>query len=87
VAKTPVLAPPAKPAASAVVPQQTARPNLVVSGIVFQPDRQARLAVVNDLPVMEGTVIEGARVEEILADRVRFAWEGRTVEVELGEMK
>jgi hypothetical protein len=36
---------------------------------------------------MEGTVIEGARVEEILADRVRFAWEGRTIEVELVEKK
>jgi general secretion pathway protein B len=87
VAKTPVLAPPAKPAAPAVVPQQPARPNLVLSGIVFQPDRQARLAVVNDLPVMEGTVIEGARVEEILADRVRFAWEGSTLEVGLVEQE
>jgi general secretion pathway protein B len=85
-AKTPDLAPPAKPAAPAVV-QQEARPHLVVSGIVYQPDRQARLAVVNDLPVMEGTVIEGARVEEILADRVRFAWEGGTFEVELGELE
>jgi general secretion pathway protein B len=87
VVKAPVLAPLAKPAASAVAQQEAARPNLAVTGIVFQSDRQARLAVVNDLPVMEGTVIEGARVEEIFADRVRFVWEDRTFEVELGEMQ
>jgi len=85
VVKAPESKPPAEPAAAAVVQQQAARPHLTVSGIVFQSDRQARLAVVNDLPVMEGTVIEGARVEEILADRVRFAWEGGSFEVELGE--
>jgi general secretion pathway protein B len=76
--------PPTKPSTRAV-DQQAAQPHLAVSGIVFQSDRQARLAVVNDLPVMEGTIIEGARIEEILADRVRFTWEGSTVEVGLGE--
>jgi len=32
--------------------------------------------VINDLPVMEGTDIDGARVEEILVDRVRFSFQG-----------
>jgi len=60
------------------------RPTLVVTGIAFQQDQSGRLAVVNDLPVMEGTVIEGARIEEILEDRVRFEFNGRSFEVELG---
>lgn len=86
VAPPKALVPPpdAKPAPAATV-EQAALPPLAVSGIAFQTEREARLAVVNDLPVMEGTLIEGARVEEILADRVRFAWEGGTFEVLLGE--
>ena len=56
-----------------------------VSGIAYRTEREERLAVVNDLPVMEGTVVEGARVEEILADRVRFSSAGRSFEVELGD--
>lgn len=82
--KAPVVQPDAKPVPAATV-EQAALPPLAVSGIAFQTEREARLAVVNDLPVMEGTLIEGARVEEILADRVRFAWEGGTFEVLLGE--
>ncbi|PLX86150.1 MAG: hypothetical protein C0617_01975 [Desulfuromonas sp.] len=45
---------------------------LVISGIAFGENPLARLAVVNGLPVMEGTVVEGAKVLEILPDRVRF---------------
>lgn len=82
--KTPVPVPSAQPVPVAVV-EPAAWPPLAVSGIAFQTEREARLAVVNDLPVMEGTLIEGAQVEEILADRVRFAWKGRTFEVLLGE--
>jgi hypothetical protein len=33
---------------------------------------------------MEGTLIEGARIEEILEDRVRFVKDGRAFEVGLG---
>jgi len=59
-------------------------PALIVTGIAYQQDREGRLAVVNELPVMEGTLIEGARIEEILEDRVRFVRDGRTFEVGLG---
>jgi hypothetical protein len=58
---------------------------LVVSGIAFQGDRAARIAVVNDLPVMEGSLVEGARVEEILSDRVKFSRDGKMFEVPLQE--
>jgi general secretion pathway protein B len=56
-------------------------PALKLTGIAFQEDRAARLAVINDLPVMEGTMIEGARVMEISEDRVRFNYSGRNFEV------
>ena len=51
-------------------------PDLQVAEIVFQEQADARLAVINDLPVMEGTVIDGAEVIEILPDRVRFNLQG-----------
>lgn len=82
--KTLVPPPAAKPAPVATA-EPSAWPRLSVSGIAFQAEREARLAVVNDLPVMEGTLIEDVKVEEILADRVRFASEGGTIEVLLGE--
>jgi general secretion pathway protein B len=82
----PAPLPSADPAPSAPV-ETAAAPQLVVSGIAYQPDPQGRLAVVNDLPVMQGTVIEGVSVEEILADRVVFSREGSRFEVTLGEVK
>lgn len=51
-------------------------PDLFVEEIVHKSDRAARLAVVNELPVMEGTDIEGATVVEIFPDRVRFSFKG-----------
>ena len=51
-------------------------PLLQVEEIIYQQDAAARLAVVNGLPVMEGTDIEGARVEKILTDRVQFLFQG-----------
>jgi len=56
---------------------------LVVSGIVYQDDPDGRIAVVNDLPVMQGTPVAGAVVEEILSDRVRFSRDGESFEVQL----
>jgi hypothetical protein len=58
-------------------------PSLWVSEIHYQWEVTDRLAVVNDLPVMEGTVIEGARVDRILRDRVRFIHNGQYREVRL----
>jgi len=51
-------------------------PDLTIEEIVFVNDPGARLAVINDLPVMQGTDIDGARVVEILSDRVRFEFQG-----------
>ncbi|HEY5673137.1 MAG TPA: general secretion pathway protein GspB [Malonomonas sp.] len=51
-------------------------PDLTIEEIVYVADPGSRLAVINDLPVMQGTDIEGARVVEILSDRVRFEFKG-----------
>ncbi|WP_305040998.1 hypothetical protein [Geoalkalibacter sp.] len=58
-------------------------PELRVSEIHYQYDVKNRLAVVNDLPVMEGTIIEGVKVDRILPDRVRFALNGQYREIRL----
>jgi len=49
---------------------------LAVSWIDFQVDPSARMALVNDLPVMVGTLIDGFVVERIHADRVDFSRQG-----------
>lgn len=58
-------------------------PLLRVDEIVFQQQPSARLAVINDLPVMEGTDIDGARVVEIMPGSVRFSIRGISFSREL----
>ncbi len=60
-------------------------PELRVSEIHYQWEVKNRLAVVNDLPVMEGTLIEGAKVDRILKDRVRFVFNGKYKEIRVRE--
>jgi len=59
-----------------------APPQLVVSEI-FPPAGGERMAIVNGLPVMAGTMVEEALVEEIHDDRVLFAIGGKRVTVPL----
>ncbi len=56
-------------------------PLLKVSEIHWRKDVRERLAVVNDLPVMEGVVIDGAKVDRIFKDRIRFVVNGQYQEV------
>jgi general secretion pathway protein B len=51
-------------------------PELVIEEIVYHQSPASRLAVINDLPVMEGTDIEGVRIEEIRPDSVRCSYRG-----------
>jgi general secretion pathway protein B len=60
----------------AVPPVPLVIPELQVEEIVYQAEPEARLAVVNDLPVMEGTTLDNVQVVEILPDRVRFSIQG-----------
>jgi hypothetical protein len=57
--------------------------DLRVSEIHWRPAAKERLAVVNDLPVLEGVDIEGVRVDRIFKDRIRFVVNGRYLEVKL----
>jgi len=59
--------------------------DLTVSGIAWQKENTSRLAVVNGVPVIQGAVVAGARVDEILPDRVRFTQNRRSFEVLLGK--
>jgi type II secretory pathway component PulC len=56
------------------------RPVLKVDGIAFQ-DGADSVAVINGVTVSKGSVIEGARVEEIQKDRVRFSRGGERFEI------
>ena len=57
------------------------RPAFSVAGIAWQKDNAFRMAVVNGVPVREGDTVEGSTVKEILADRVRFSFNGKEFEV------
>ena len=60
-------------------------PTINVSGIAWQKDNAARLAVVNGAPVAEGASVAGARVDEIFPDRVRFTYRDRSFEIFLNK--
>ncbi|RPJ02380.1 MAG: hypothetical protein EHM36_12565, partial [Deltaproteobacteria bacterium] len=67
-------------AKNAPAPQPSAGiqiPPFKVTGIAWQQDSGSRVAVVNGIPLTEEAVIEGARVEEILPDSVRFSIKGK----------
>jgi general secretion pathway protein B len=75
------------PAQGNAVPLQSAPaeqlPLITVSGIAWQKDNSARLAVVNGVTVAEGGTVEGARVQKILPDRVRFSFNKREFDIYL----
>jgi general secretion pathway protein B len=60
-------------------------PALVVTGIAWQKGGADKVAVVNNMSVTEGVTVEGARVEEIFQDRVRFSFGGQRFDVALGK--
>ncbi len=51
-------------------------PFLKLTGIAYRDKVTDRLAIINDLPVMQGTMIEGAQLVEIRSDRVVLNWQG-----------
>lgn len=76
------------PAEKPAPPQTTAAstiPLIRVSGIAWQKESADRLAMVNGKAVGEGGTVEGARVVEILPDRVRFSIADRAFEIPLGK--
>lgn len=75
----PVPSSPAPPAVSGIAP------GVRVNGIAFQAGGVDSIAVVNGVSVTSGSIVGGARVEEIQKDRVRFIYNGEKFEVMLGE--
>lgn len=55
-------------------------PLLKLTGIAYREKAVERIAIINDLPVMQGTAIEGAQIVEILPDRVVFSWKNHLFE-------
>lgn len=58
------------------VAQGTPSADIKISGIAWQDERRARRAVVNGLLLKEGNIVAGARISEIMKDRVRFSRSG-----------
>ena len=75
-----------KPAAPSPPAAEPGPPALKVDGIAWQKGNAERLAIVNGRAVSEGAVVEGARVEEIFPDRVRFSINDKTFEVPMGKI-
>jgi hypothetical protein len=57
--------------------------DIKVSGIAWQDEHRARRAVVNGFLLREGSVVSGAKITEIMQDRVKFALSGAVFEVTL----
>ena len=55
----------------------------ILSGIVYQQQKDARMAILNDLPVMEGTVIAGFTLQEIFSDHVVLSRQGQSFSIPL----
>lgn len=60
-------------------------PSLKVNGIAYQNESADRVAIVNGVSVSNGSMIEGAKVEDIQQDRVRFSYVGEKFDVALGK--
>jgi general secretion pathway protein B len=68
-------------------PSVTAKafPALRVDGIAFQDSTTESVAMINGVPVSNGSLIEGAKVEEIHKNRVGFSYNGEKFEIHLGQ--
>ena len=67
------------------LPVPSTPPQLKVAGIAWQKGNAERMAIVNGKPVTEGAVVEGAKVEEIFPDRVRFSYDEKTFDIPIGK--
>ncbi len=60
-------------------------PVLRVNGIAYQDGTKDNVAIVNGEPVSNGSIIEGAKVEAILKNRVQFNYKGEVFFIPLGK--
>lgn len=57
--------------------------DIKLSGIAWQDDRAVRRAVINGYLLKEGAVVSGAKITEILPDKVKFSTAGGVFELKL----
>ncbi len=50
----------------------------LLSGILYQQPPETSMAILNDLPVMKGTIVAGYTLQEIFADRVILSRQGES---------
>jgi general secretion pathway protein B len=72
---------PAQPLEKPVARTTPPPADIKISGIAWQDEHSSRQAVVNGFLMHEGGIISGARITDILKDRVRFSQDGRIFEV------
>lgn len=71
-------------ASTRAISQPKQAESLTVNGLALS-DGEKRQAIVNGSTVTKGSYIGGARVEEILQNRVRFRKGGKTFEISVGD--
>lgn len=89
-AVTPKPAAQLKSAAGTTAPQSSAPvkaavPALRVNGIAFQDGSTDSVAMVNGVPLSNGSMIDGVKIEEIHRNKVRFSYNGEKFEIPLGQ--
>ena len=75
---------PHPPVAAAPATTGKTRSEIRVTGIAWQKDGESSAAIVNGLPVQQGSMVDGFKVEEIYQDKVRFSGTNGSLEVPLG---
>lgn len=60
-------------------------PALRVNGIAFQDGGADSVAMINGEPFSSGAVVNGAKIEEIHKNKVRFSYNGEQFEIQLGQ--
>lgn len=74
------------PVSIATAPTTTViRPALTVNGIAFQDGGRNNMAMINEITVSSGDMIEGVKVEEIQKNRVIFSQGGEKFEIRLNK--
>lgn len=66
-----------------VIATVSAPADIKLSGIAWQDDRFARRAVINGFLLKEGAVVSGAKITDIMADKVRFSTSAGVFELRL----
>lgn len=60
-------------------------PSLRVNGIAYQEGTSDNMAIINGVPVSDGSTVEGVKIECIFKNRVRFNYMGEVFEIQLGK--